>query len=431
MSSTRSQYSGIVRYNPLGDDLRGTAERIGEMMERKRIGNMSAHEIMCHRVLGMTIPRVARLGNVATLPPPHAPSQSHRRSINDFKCEYTTPKRNSRANQGETTYHLCASRQLTMSLRRSARISTSAVDAAPEPIAESPAQASYTKVTKPTKKTTASGAPTTKKRKAKATTSPPTKAPTVASIFQPDEPTFAVPSLPATPLPKRRKPTAAEEEEESPVKPPPFTPTPSGVGLLVSSSELNHPLEDLARFKPRPADPHTTNAPLSTPGGSRVTAYTSSPIKPEASAPFSQQQETENASPSKKRKTPAKPAPPPDVGVVNTGDSTVDTLLDDAQEFLCKVDPKLRPLVEKHRCRMFSPEGLREVVEPFTALASGIMGQQVCGAISLTSLWWGGDGIKCMGVDLRRAHVVGSEWMACSNGEADSSCHLYQVPALS
>lgn len=27
---------------------------------------------------------------------------------------------------------------------------------------------------------------------------------------------------------------------------------------------------------------------------------------------------------------------------------------------------------------MFSPEGLREEVDPFTALASSIMGQQVC-----------------------------------------------------
>jgi 3-methyladenine DNA glycosylase/8-oxoguanine DNA glycosylase len=28
--------------------------------------------------------------------------------------------------------------------------------------------------------------------------------------------------------------------------------------------------------------------------------------------------------------------------------------------------------------KMFSPEGLREVVDPFTSLASSIMGQQVC-----------------------------------------------------
>jgi hypothetical protein len=66
--------------------------------------------------------------------------------------------------------------------------------------------------------------------------------------------------------------------------------------------------------------------------------------------------------------------------------------LDDACAFLCKVDPKLRPLVEKHRCRIFSPEGLREVVEPFTALSSGIMGQQVCA--SFRGFILVGDGLK-------------------------------------
>jgi hypothetical protein len=32
---------------------------------------------------------------------------------------------------------------------------------------------------------------------------------------------------------------------------------------------------------------------------------------------------------------------------------------------------------------MFSPDGLKEVVDPFTALASGIIGQQVCLAPTL------------------------------------------------
>jgi hypothetical protein len=69
---------------------------------------------------------------------------------------------------------------------------------------------------------------------------------------------------------------------------------------------------------------------------------------------------------------------PPDVGVLRPPTSTVDTLLKDAEEFLCQVDPGLRDLVGKHSCKIFSPEGLREVVDPFTALSSGIIGQQVC-----------------------------------------------------
>lgn len=57
----------------------------------------------------------------------------------------------------------------------------------------------------------------------------------------------------------------------------------------------------------------------------------------------------------------------------------MDTLLKDAEAFLVRVDEtgRLSRLVETQKCKMFSPEGLKEVVEPFTALASGIMGQQV------------------------------------------------------
>lgn len=105
-----------------------------------------------------------------------------------------------------------------------------------------------------------------------------------------------------------------------------------------------------------------------------MTAFTSSPAKP--STPSASQEAEAEASPAKKRK--AKELVPPDVGVLNKPTATIDTLLKDAEEFLCSVDPKLKPLVEMHKCKMFSPEGLREVVDPFTALSSGIMGQQVC-----------------------------------------------------
>jgi DNA-3-methyladenine glycosylase II len=122
--------------------------------------------------------------------------------------------------------------------------------------------------------------------------------------------------------------------------------------------------------KPRPAAPQATNAPLSTPGGSRVLAYSSSLVKPLLES------QDENASPSKKRRA---QEPPPDVGVLLPPTSTTETLLQDACEHLCKVDPNLKSLVDRHHCGVFSPEGLKEVVEPFTALASGIIGQQVSG----------------------------------------------------
>ncbi|PVI07860.1 DNA glycosylase [Periconia macrospinosa] len=242
-----------------------------------------------------------------------------------------------------------------MALRRSARN-----------LASKAPQDSESTVTdvKDTKKPSRSTA-TTKKSRAR-------PLPKSASTSPTANPTFAVPSLPATPLPKKRK-TASE----SPTKPPPFTPTPSGVGFMRSApkpTENDHPLESLADLKPRPAEPHATNATLSTPGGSHVVAYSSSPVKPPSA---SQGEGTDVVSPTKKRTV--KETVPPDVGVLRPPTSTIDTLLKDAEDFLCKVDPRLRRLIEKHHCKVFDPEGLREVVDPFTALSSGIIGQQVSG----------------------------------------------------
>lgn len=255
-----------------------------------------------------------------------------------------------------------------MSLRRSARISTNSIPATPGTATPNGT----------TNKNSKKNPSLNNKRKSRASTSATSLPNGTSSTTKAVEPTFAVPEPPKTPQSKRRK-----AAQESPLKPPPFTPTPSGVGLIAnasSSEEAGHPLEDLPGFKPRPAEPHATNAPLSTPGGSRVVAYSSSPIKD----PSASQQEDDDASPAKKRK--AKEVVPPDVGAkLHPPTSTIETLLQDACEHLCAVDPKLKALVEKHHCKMFSPEGLREVVDPFTALASGIIGQQVRGMLSCRS----------------------------------------------
>jgi DNA-3-methyladenine glycosylase II len=233
----------------------------------------------------------------------------------------------------------------SMSLRRSARVASTAVTITPKEDTPVNKVAKYTKVEKPVV------AP--KKRKTKASTSTPQDELDTATSESND----VVPDLPATPLPKKRKAAASE----SPIKAPPFTPTPAGIGLFASStSESKHPSGVLAR----PAEPNATNAPLSTPNGSHVVAYHSSPVKPS------------DPSPVKKRK--AKEVVPPDVGVVKPPSTNIDTLLEEAEAHLISVDPKLMTLIEKHHCKMFSPEGLREVVDPFTALASSIMGQQVC-----------------------------------------------------
>jgi DNA-3-methyladenine glycosylase II len=169
---------------------------------------------------------------------------------------------------------------------------------------------------------------------------------------------FAAPAEPSTPLPAKRRRKA---DTVSPAKSIPFTPTPSGIGLMIGSSkaakkDADHMLDDLASLN-RPASPHLTNAPVLTPSGSQV-------VVPNGD------------SPAKKRK--AKELPP-DVGSpLKAASSTIDTMLKDAEEFLINADPRLRKVVQGHQCKIFTPEGLREVVDPFTALSSGIIGQQVC-----------------------------------------------------
>ena len=101
----------------------------------------------------------------------------------------------------------------------------------------------------------------------------------------------------------------------------------------------------------RPAEPHGTNATLKTPGGSRLVPYSndvldSSPIKSDLSKPT----------------------------------TTTQHLLEQACAHLVSVDARMIPLIERHHCRVFSPEGLAEEIDPFESLCSSIISQQVSGA---------------------------------------------------
>lgn len=251
----------------------------------------------------------------------------------------------------------------TMSLRRSARVASTNIPK----VSDSDSQNGVARYEKATKSNAAA-----KKRKTSKVASksqppgdvsgkPGAKENTKGIIEQPI-PDIASPSDPVTPLPKKRK---TKPTGESPIKLVPFTPTPAAVTLLSKGrTDLDHPLDDLSNLQPRPAEPHITNAPLATPNGSHtVQAYGSSPVKPE------------DATPARKRK--AKELVPPDVGAIPSASTNIDRLLKDAEAHLVSVDPKLKTLIEKHHCKIFSPEGLREVVDPFTALSSGIIGQQV------------------------------------------------------
>ncbi|BCR85120.1 DNA-3-methyladenine glycosylase II [Aspergillus chevalieri] len=101
----------------------------------------------------------------------------------------------------------------------------------------------------------------------------------------------------------------------------------------------------------RPVEPHRTNATLLTPHGYSLVAYPPG---------------TEQASPSKT----GRPRPT----------ATTGTLLEKAVAHLIATDPRLKRVIEKHPCHLFSPEGLAEEVDPFRSLVSSIIGQQVSGA---------------------------------------------------
>lgn len=77
--------------------------------------------------------------------------------------------------------------------------------------------------------------------------------------------------------------------------------------------------------------------------------------------------------------------------------TTTENLLKEANEHLIKVDERMRPLVENNFCRVFSPEGLAEKIDPFESLTSGIISQQVSGAAAKS--------IKAKFVALYEGHV--------------------------
>lgn len=160
----------------------------------------------------------------------------------------------------------------------------------------------------------------------------------------------------AAPTTNGRKRKAADTKPADPpstpkkkriVTHPPLTPTPSAVGIIAEPALHKGPQTPKPAAVARLANPRGTNAMLLSPETSRL-------IAPRDEAP---------PSPSKGR-----------------GKTTTQTLLQEACDYLIKVDERMRPLVEKHTCRTFSPEGLAEKVDPFESITSGIISQQVSGA---------------------------------------------------
>ncbi|ROV98824.1 hypothetical protein VPNG_08404 [Cytospora leucostoma] len=99
-----------------------------------------------------------------------------------------------------------------------------------------------------------------------------------------------------------------------------------------------------SRAVARLADPNSTNAPLLSPETSRVVSKSLG------------------------------------ADIPSNNPTTTANILQDACAHLIKVNPRLKPLIEAHHCRIFSAEGLAEKIDPFESLASGIISQQVSGA---------------------------------------------------
>ncbi|KAI1009693.1 hypothetical protein LB504_003496 [Fusarium proliferatum] len=150
------------------------------------------------------------------------------------------------------------------------------------------------------------------------------------------------PEAPSTPPPRKR----AQGEPATPAVPPPKTPTPTAAGLFAEPTSIIQ--KPRTAVVTRLANPRLTNATLLSPETSRLVAS----------------RDIDNLSPSK--------AP--------QAKTTTENILKEACDYLIKVDPRMKPLVESHHCRVFSPEGLAEKIDPFENLSSGIISQQVSGA---------------------------------------------------
>ncbi|KAL8298661.1 hypothetical protein RB597_007329 [Gaeumannomyces tritici] len=241
-----------------------------------------------------------------------------------------------------TTSTITAPDEMPVAVRRSARLS-----AAPE---QASASAPMPPPPKPARQRRGTGAP--RKRKVTKTEDEEDGATAAAS---------APPAPPSTPPPrKKRRATVAA----SPAAEPPATPTPSAVGLISEPQGRPGRRSQQHPATVRAANPRATNAALLSPETSRVVVSAQPPI--EDLSPVKQPAAAAAAAAVANDKPPAA--------------TTTATILDEACAYLVRVDARMRPLVEAHRCHIFSPEGLAEEIDPFESLCSGIISQQVSGA---------------------------------------------------
>ncbi|CAK7271550.1 3-methyladenine DNA glycosylase [Sporothrix epigloea] len=158
---------------------------------------------------------------------------------------------------------------------------------------------------------------------------------------------------PSTPPPKKRRGRPAADKPRSGMEDRSIPTTPSRTTKVVS--DATEPVPPAIPKTPQPrhpavnrlANPDFTNAPLVSPETSRIVS----------------------ALPLDSLNTPAAKSK-----------TTTGNILDEACAHLIKVDPRIKPVIDAHYCKVFSPDSLTEKVDPFESLASGIISQQVSGA---------------------------------------------------
>jgi len=175
----------------------------------------------------------------------------------------------------------------------------------------------------------------------------------------------AVTSQPPT-TPRKRQATTKILPPATP--PPPATPTPD-VAKLLGQPRINGTTPAVVRSKAvnRLANPRGTNAQLLSPETSRLVA-------PSSAAHLESPSKLSREVPSDTNGIAGRPYP------ATTTTTTTANILEEACAHLIKIDARMKPLIDKNYCRVFSPEGLAERIDPFESLCSGIISQQVSGA---------------------------------------------------
>ncbi|RYC56067.1 hypothetical protein CHU98_g10141 [Xylaria longipes] len=189
-----------------------------------------------------------------------------------------------------------------------------------------------------------------------------------------------------------KAPTASKKRRAQRAStPPPPTPTPSNVKLMAEPAA--------------PGDAVFATPPSKKPRAAAVNRLAASNItlgtllSPETSRVVTSEK-------ARKRS----PSPTPGKQTIQRAPA-VANILEEANRFLISVDPRMRPLVENHHCRIFSPEGLAEEIDPFESLCSGIISQQVSGAAAKS--------IKKKFIDLFHEGEDGPDGEESSAGDGD------------